>query len=75
MPRGVLRTELIACLRQARKNRGSRAWGADRHGISPNLVSRHMRRPEFEDRVRPGYWEGDLIKGACDAAAVGTLVE
>ena len=75
MPRSELRTELIACLRQARKSRRPRARGADRRGTIPNMVSIHMRPPEIEDRVMPGHWEGDLIKGARNASAVGTLVE
>ena len=75
MARGELRTELIACLRQARKSRRPRARGADRRGTIPHMVSIHMRPPEIEDRVMPGHWEGDLIKGARNASAVGTLVE
>ena len=75
MPRGELRTELIACLRQARKSRRPRARGADRRGTIPNMVSIHMRPPEIEDRVMSGHWEGDLIKGARNASAVGMLVE
>ncbi len=75
MPRGELRTELIACLRQARKSRRLRARGADRRGTIPNMVSIQMRPPEIDDRVMPGHWEGDLIKGARTASAVGTLVE
>ena len=74
MPRGELRTELIACLRQARKSRRPRARGADRRGSIPNMASIHMRPPKIEDRVMPGHWEGDLIKGARNASAVGTLV-
>ena len=74
MPRGELRTELIACLRQARKSRRPRARGADRRGTIPNMVSIRMRPPEIEDRIMPGHWEGDLIKDARNASAVGTLV-
>ncbi len=75
MPRGELRTELIACLRQARKSRRPRARGEDRRGVIPNMTSIHLRPPEVDDRVIPGHWEGDLIKGARNASAVGTLVE
>ena len=75
MPRGELRTELLATLRQARKARRPRARGEDRRGEIPNMVSIHQRPPEVEDRVIPGHWEGDLIKGRGNASAVGTLVE
>lgn len=75
MPRGELRTELIACLRQARKSRMPGARGEDRRGTIPNMVGIHMRPPEIAERVIPGHWEGDLIKGARNASAVGTLVE
>ena len=75
MPRGELRTELLATLRQARKVRRPRARGEDRRGEIPNLVSIHQRPPEVDDRVIPGHWEGDLIKGTGNASAVGTLVE
>ncbi len=75
MPRGELRSELIACLRQARKSRRPRTRGEDRRGTIPNMTSIHMRPPEVDERVVPGHWEGDLIKGARNASAIGTLVE
>jgi len=75
MPRGELRSELVACLRQSRKSRRPRARGTDRRGTIPNMTSIHQRPPEVEDRVIPGHWEGDLIKGARNASAIGTLVE
>ncbi len=75
MPRGELRAELLATLRHGGKVRRPRARGQDRRGEIPNMVSIHQRPPEVEDRVIPGHWEGDLIKGKGNASAVGTLVE
>ena len=55
MPRGTLRTELIACLRQARKSRRPRARGEDRRGTIPNMTSIHLRPPEIDERVILGF--------------------
>lgn len=74
-PVGELRRELIACLRQAKNKRVPRSKGQDRRGQIPDMLSIHLRPPEIEDRQFPGHWEGDLIKGAGNASAVGTLVE
>lgn len=74
-PKGELRKQLIACLRQARSTRRPRAGGVDRRGQIPEMVSIHLRPPEVEDRLMPGHWEGDLIKGANNRSAVGVLVE
>ncbi len=75
MPHGELRAELLATLRRGRKARRPRARGEDRRGEIPNMISIHQRPPEMDERVIPGHWEGDLIKGRRNASAVGTLVE
>ena len=61
MPKGELRTELLGCLRQAKRIRRPRARGEDRRGQIQDMVSLHVRPPEVEDRLIPGHWEGDLI--------------
>jgi len=75
MPRGELRTEVIGWLRFGHAKRRPRARGEDRRGRIPDMVSIHDRPPEVEERLIPGHWEGDLIKGAHNRSAVGTLVE
>ena len=74
-PVGELKRELIATLRHAHNKRVPRSKGQDRSGQIPEMMSIHLRPPEIEDRQCPGHWEGDLIKGAGNASAVGTLVE
>jgi IS30 family transposase len=75
MPRGELRTQVIGWLRFGHAKRRPRARGRDRRGRIPDMVSIHERPPEVEERLVPGHWEGDLIKGAHNRSAVGTLVE
>ena len=75
MPRGALRTVVIGWLRLGHAKRRPRARGADRRGKIPDMVRIQDRPPEVAERVVPGHWEGDLIKGACNRSAVGTLVE
>lgn len=75
LPVGQLRKELIQCLRQGKSTRRPRSGGVDRRGQIPDMVSIHVRPPEIEDRLMPGHWEGDLIKGEKNSSAVGTLVE
>jgi transposase, IS30 family len=74
-PRGALRKELVALLRQGRGARRPRSRGTDRRGALQDIVSIHVRPPEIEDRVMPGHWEGDFIKGARNQSSVGVLVE
>ena len=73
-PRGELRRELVSLLRQGRSTRKPRTRGIDRRGALQDIVSIHVRPPEASDRLLPGHWEGDLIKGAANRSAVGTLV-
>ena len=74
-PRGELRRQLIACLRHGRSTRMPRTRGVDRRGQIPDMVSIHVRPPEVDDRIMPGHWEGDFIKGAGNKTSVGVLVE
>jgi len=74
-PYGELRRQLVACLRHHRTDRMPRSRGTDRRGQIPDMVSIHVRPPEVDDRVMPGHWEGDFIKGANNASSVGVLVE
>jgi transposase, IS30 family len=73
--RGELRRQLIACLRHGHSTRLPRTRGQDRRGQIPEMVSIHVRPPGVEDRLMPGHWEGDLIKGAGNKSSVGVLVE
>jgi transposase, IS30 family len=70
-----LRRQLVACLRHHRTDRMPQSRGADQRGQIPDMVSIHVRPPEVDDRVMPGHWEGDFIKGANNASSVGVLVE
>lgn len=70
MPRGELRTEVIGWLQFGHAKRRPRTRGEDLRGRIPAMVSIHDRPPEVAER-----WEGDLIKGAFNRSAIGTLVE
>ena len=39
------------------------------------MVSIYVFAQVIEDRLMPGHWEGDLIKGKGNPFSVGTLVE
>ena len=75
LPRGSLRSELLATLRLARKTRRPRTRGRDRRGQIPNMTPITERPADVATRTVPGHWEGDLLKGARNGSAVGTLVE
>jgi IS30 family transposase len=69
-PRGELRKPLIGALRQAHKTRLPR-----RRGRLRDMVSIRERPVEALGRQVVGHGERDLLKGAGNASAVGTLVE
>lgn len=75
LPRGELRKALLGQLRQGHAGRRPRARGKDRRGSLVDMTSIQERPAEVEGRQVPGHWEGDLIKGAGNRSAVGTLVE
>src|SRR3954452_125385 len=73
VPRGELRRELLACLRQGKPHRGPRSKDGERRGRICDII---RERPAAVDgRLVPGHWEGDLIKGAGNRSSVGTLAE
>jgi IS30 family transposase len=74
-PKGALRREVVALLRQSRCLRRPRSRGPELRGRLANLLSIHLRPPEANDRLLPGHWEGDFIKGTRNGSAVGTLVD
>lgn len=76
LPKGELRRELLGCLRQGHQARRPRSRGTDRRPDRlPDELRIAARPEEVAERLVPGHWEGDLIKGAFNRSSVGTLVE
>jgi len=74
LARGELRRELISHLRQAKGKRYQKRAGTNRSRI-PDRICIDQRDPEVEERTVPGHWESDLIIGAGQKSAIGTIVE
>jgi IS30 family transposase len=74
--RGVLKKELIQCLRTQRAVRYPKKFNLKRPGWGkiPNAVTISERPASVEDRAVPGHWEGDLIVGP-NNSCIATLVE
>lgn len=75
LPRGSLKKELTASLRQNHKRRHKQARGVKMERKIEDMLSIEERPKEVEDRIVPGHWEGDLIIGKNNRSALGTLVE
>jgi IS30 family transposase len=74
--RGVLKKELLACLRTQRVMRRSKHSSLKGQGLGKivDAVSISERPASVEDRAVPGHWEGDLIAGP-NYTYIATLVE
>ena len=75
MPRGLLRARVLTLLRRAHMHRRKRSTGQDRRGKIANMTLIDARPSEIDQRLVPGHWGGDLIKGRRNQSQVGTLVE
>jgi IS30 family transposase len=73
--RGALKRELTTYLRTGRALRHPGRRTGQRSNRIPDPVPIAERPPEADDRRVPGHWEGDLLIGARNATAIGTLVE
>ena len=74
--RGGLKSEVQAALRTGRARRvGHRDPARRRPRFIDEALMISERPAEIEDRAVPGHWEGDLITGAHNRSAIGTLVE
>lgn len=73
---GGLRRDLPKVLRTGRRRRKPRRRAdARRAGSLVAMTMLNQRPAEADDRSVPGHWEGDLITGAANRSAIGTLVE
>ncbi|WP_436838976.1 IS30 family transposase [Nocardia salmonicida] len=74
--RGGLKRELVQALRSGRTRRKPQRSPDQRNPrFVDDMVMISDRPAEAADRALPGNWEGDLIMGAGNCSAIGTLVD
>lgn len=73
-PKGELCKGLTSLLHRAHGARRPHSRNAEQRGKFADMLSIHLRPPEVNDRLVPGHWESDLIKGARNQSCAGTLV-
>ncbi|MGH3847738.1 MAG: IS30 family transposase, partial [Pseudonocardiaceae bacterium] len=75
-PRGELARQVKAALRTGRTQRKPQGRKhIEPHERFKDMINISERPAEADDRAIPGHWEGDLILGAGNESAIGTLVE
>jgi IS30 family transposase len=74
LPHSPQRAELTRLLRRSKGGRRRRKPSARYTGLQ-NVTPLDRRPREADSRKILGHWEGDLIKGATNGSAIGTLVE
>ena len=75
-PQRVVEREPASVLRTGRPHRRPRRRGDERRPRFVVPITLIDQRPaEADDRLVAGHWEGDLIVGAFNRSAIGTLVE
>jgi transposase, IS30 family len=75
LTKGKLRKTLTSYLLRHHKKRFSKSHNRHKYKPIQDMTSIEERPKEVQDRTVPGHWEGDLIMGAYNRSAIGTLVE
>ena len=74
LPHSPQRAALTRLLRRSTRGRRPRRASSRYTGLK-NMTPLQLRPKDADSRLVLGHWEGDLIKGAANGSAVGTLVE
>ena len=75
IPHGELRRSFLAALRQSHAKRRQNGRSLNKRGKLIGMTPISERPAEVADRLVPGHWEGDLIRGRANGSSVGTCVE